>query len=170
MRLLVGVLGLLAAPAWGGWPDLSRSPGARGGGENDAALIVGIEKYAAVPPIAGAVRNAQDWYAFFANTLKVPPSQLTLLRDNEGTKEKMRKFAAAAAAAVKPGGTLWFVYIGHGAPARDGTDGVLVGFDAQQDADSLYERSVPQKEMLGLLKAGAQEKTVAIIDACFSGR
>ena len=32
---------------------------------------------------------------------------------------------------------LWFVFIGHGAPARDGQDGLLVGFDAQQKARSL---------------------------------
>jgi len=65
---------------------------------------------------------------------------------------------------------LWFVFIGHGAPSKDGKDGVLVGADAQQDADSLYERSLPRGELLSLLSKGRQARTVVIIDACFSGR
>ena len=61
---------------------------------------------------------------------------------------------SACAARVKPGGTLWIVFIGHGAPSRGGDDGVLVGWDAQQDADSLYARSLPKKALLGLVAGG----------------
>lgn len=124
----------------------------------------------ALPPVPGAVRNATDWYLYLANTLKVPPANLTLLKNNEATVEKLRKFAARAAAQVKPGGTLWLVFIGHGAPAKDGADGVVVGFDAQQDPDSLYARSLSQTELLSILGKDAQARTVANIDACFSGR
>ena len=124
----------------------------------------------ALPPVPGAVRNATDWYLYLANTLKVPPANRTLLKNNEATVEKLRKFAARAAAQVKPGGTLWLVFIGHGAPAKDGADGVVVGFDAQQDPDSLYARSLSQTELLSILGKDAQARTVANIDACFSGR
>ena len=30
---------------------------------------------------------------------------------------------------TKKDGKLWFVFVGHGAPSRDGKDGVLVGMD-----------------------------------------
>ncbi len=161
---------LVAGSAAAAWPDLGRPLPSSGGGERDAALIVGVESYVAVPPVSGAVKNATDWYLYLANVRKVPTSSITLLRDKEATVEKLRKFAAQTAAQAKAGGTVWFIFIGHGAPAADGRDGVLVGFDAQQDADSLYARSVPQAELLGLLGQGAQARTVALVDACFSGR
>jgi hypothetical protein len=56
---------------------------------------------------------------------------------SRGAPRARRKEGAAAA--VEPGGTLWFVFIGHGAPVKiaDGNEGVLIGADTQQDADSL---------------------------------
>ncbi len=153
------------------WPDLSVPLGAPPEpAPNDAALIVGIERYVAVTPIAGAVRNAQDWYLHLNKARGVPAENIRILRDNEGTVEKMRRFAAEAARKVGPGGTLWFVFIGHGAPSRDGRTGVLVGYDAQQDADSLYARSLPQTELAEIFNGGRQTRSVLVVDACFSGR
>src|SRR6478609_4224449 len=152
------------------WPDLSSPPPATGGGAKDAAVIVGIEKYIDVPPVPGATQNATDWFVYLAKTRGVSASKMTLLRDREGSLEKMKKFAAQAAEAVEPGGTLWFIFIGHGAPAKDAKDGVLVGSDAQQDVDSLYARSLPQKDLLAILSKGRQAHTVVLLDACFSGR
>src|SRR5262245_19679922 len=108
------------------WPDLATTPAATGGGENDAALPVGVGQYLDVPAVAGAAANVEDFYAYLTRTLRVPAASVTLLRNKEATVEKMRKFAAEAASRVKPGGTLWFVFVGHGAPAQDGRDGVLV--------------------------------------------
>jgi hypothetical protein len=133
------------------WPSLSAPLKATGGGEKDAAVIVGAENYLMVAKVPGARRNAEDWQAYLTGTLKVPSESISLLRDNEATLEKMRRYASQAAARVQPGGTLWFVFIGHGAPSKDGADGLLVGADAQQDPDGLYARSLPRNELLGLL-------------------
>jgi len=152
------------------WPDLSNPAKAQGGGEKDAAVIVGSENYLMVAKVPGARRNAQDWQAYLTETRNVPLEKVTLLRDNEATLEKMRKYAAKAASQVEPGGTLWFVFIGHGAPSRDGKDGLLVGVDAQQDADGLYARSLARRELLDILNKGKQARTVVLVDACFSGR
>lgn len=165
---LVALLSAASASA-GEWPRLA-NPEPIGGGENDAAVIVGIGSYAYAPPIPGAEQNAEDWYRYLVYGRKVPVSNTVLLRGREGTLERLKKYAAEAAARVKPGGTLWFVFIGHGAPSQDGGDGVLVGHDAQQDADSLFARSLAQKELQALLDAGAQERTVVVLDACFSGK
>ena len=43
------------------WPDLSRPAQAVGGGERDAAVVVGIEDYFAVPGVPGAKSNAKDY-------------------------------------------------------------------------------------------------------------
>jgi TPR repeat protein len=161
---------VVAAVLGAAWPDLSSAPPARGGGEKDAAVIVGIEKYAAVPPVPGAAQNATDWYSFLVHSRQVPASRVFLLRNNEGAIEKVSRYVNEAAARVEPGGTLWFIFIGHGAPAKDGKDGMLVGYDAQQDVDLLYARSLPKAEVLAALNRGKQAHTVVLLDTCFSGR
>src|ERR1035437_6223072 len=73
------------------WPDLSSPPKAVGGGEKDAAVIVGVENYFTVERIPGAQRNVNDWQAFLTGTLRIPAEKVTLLRDSEATLENMRK-------------------------------------------------------------------------------
>ena len=171
-RALLAVILAAAAPAFAQprWPDLSHASARSGGGEKDAAVIVGLENYAAVAAVPGALKNADDWHEYLTDALGVPLDKVALLRDGDATLETMRDAARKAAASVEPGGTLWFVYIGHGAPTKDGKDGLLVGWDAQQRADSLFSRSLPQKELLRTLGVGRQARTLVLIDACFSGR
>lgn len=148
------------------WPELSVMP-AQGGGQNDAALVIGIQDYAYAPDVPGAAQNAEDWYQYLVKTRQVPIGSVKLLRDGEASLELMEEAAAEVAAKVKPGGTLWVVFIGHGAPAQD--DGVLIGADAQQNPKSLYARSLPQKRLAELTK-GQQAQTLLVLDACFSGQ
>jgi uncharacterized caspase-like protein len=84
--------------------------------------------------------------------------------------EEMRLSAREAARRVKRGGTLWFVFVGHGAPAKNGKDGLLVGFDAQQKARSIESRSLPRSELLATLADSKAKNIQVLIDACFSGR
>jgi hypothetical protein len=164
------MLGAPSARAQEPWPDLSSAPKAIGGGEHDAAVIVGVENYAFVEHVPGAKQNADDWQSYLTGTLKVPADRVVLLLDNEADVEDIRSAAAEKAAQVEPGGTLWFVFIGHGAPSKDGKDGLLIGVDAQQRASSVYSRSFSRDELLGILAKGRQAKTVVLIDACFSGK
>jgi hypothetical protein len=152
------------------WPELSLPAPGRGGGENDAALVVGIESYAAIQPVPGAVRNAKDWANYFAETRGMPFGSYKVLLNDQATLDEIKEAAEDVATKVKPKGTLWFVFIGHGAPAKDGSDGLLVGWDAKQTAASLYARSLSQKTLAGMLGKGAQARTVMVVDACFSGR
>ena len=152
------------------WPDLSKPAAAQGGGDKDAALIVSIETYADVPHVEGADANGRDWYSYLARTRKIPTERIRWLRNREGAKELIQEEAKALADRVPEGGTLWFVFIGHGAPSKDGKDGVLVGYDAQQNARMLYARSLRQADLMDTLATGKQSRTVAVIDACFSGR
>jgi len=164
------ILGVGRARANELWPELSRPPAAVGGGEHDAAVIVGVEKYAFVEPVLGAKQNADAWQAYLTETLKVQPERVALLRDEDATNDEIRQAAVDKAAQVEPGGTLWFVFIGHGAPSRDGKDGLLVGVDAQRKAESVYKRSLSRNELLGILAQGKQARTVVLLDACFSGK
>jgi hypothetical protein len=159
------------ADAAGSWPDVAAPAAVAADGAKDAAVIVGIDEYAFVAHVPGATRNAADWLTFLTESRKIPIDRVQLLRDVQGTREGILKAASQAAKQVQPGGTLWFVFIGHGAPSANGSDGLLVGADAQQSADSIFARSVAQGEVLSRLAASpASAHRVLVVDACFSGR
>jgi len=156
-----------------GWPDISEPPSSGGGGaEHDAAVVVGIQDYVmdGVPDVPGARANAEAWYAWLSKTRGVPSTRIHLRLDAEGTDALIREAAQRAASQVGFGGTLWFVYIGHGAPAQDGSDGLLVGADASASATGIYSRSVARGELADILAEGEQARTVMVLDACFSGK
>jgi uncharacterized caspase-like protein len=153
------------------WPDLSKLPAKPpGGGKKDAAVVIGVSEYAHVSPIDGAADNATDWYNYFVKTRRIPVERVTLLVDEDATVEEMRFASQEASKRVKRGGTLWFVFIGHGAPAKDGKDGLLVGFDAQQKARSIESRSLRRGELLETLQESKAKRVQVLLDACFSGK
>ena len=60
----------------------------------------------------------------------------------------MQIAAENAANAVGKKGSLWFVFVGHGAASPDGKDGLLIGFDAQQRARSITARSLKRAALI----------------------
>jgi TPR repeat protein len=155
-----------AAPAW---PDLQQVIPV-GGGEQDGAVIAAVEDYPFVPAIAGARANATAWYRYLVRSRGASAERVRFLRDREVTRERLQASLRAAAQATPPGGTLWFVYIGHGAPKKDGRDGLLLGVDAQQDPESMETRGLSRSEALQILAGTRAARIVVVLDACFSGR
>ena len=164
------LLAALPAIAQPSWPDLSIPAPVEGGGSSDAAIVIGIENYTYVEDIPGAVQNANDWYAWLTRTRKVPLGKVALLRDNDAYRESLLAAVGTTVDKVGDGGTVWLVFIGHGAPSKDGTDGLLLGVDTMQTADSVYARGLTQLELLDVLELGSQERTIVVLDACFSGK
>ncbi len=167
---LVRGLGDSATSTGPRWPSLAEPAATVGGGERDAALVVGVEHYAHVAEIPGASENAAAWYDYLVKTRKVPVENATLLLDGDATVEELRRAAVRTAGQAEESGTLWFVFIGHGAPSADAKDGLLVGFDAQQKARSIEERSLPQAELLRTLESSEASRIHVLFDTCFSGR
>ena len=170
--LLFVVTGLLSLPAVAQeripWPSLSTAPQMEQVGEDDVAVIVAIDDYAFLPNVPGAVENANDWENFFRRGLGM--RNVYVLTNRDATREAMVRFARQAVEDAKPHSTVWFLFIGHGSPVQNGADGGLVGMDALQNVESLDARSLTQTELLEILEAGPQAKTVVAVDACFSGR
>ncbi len=129
---------------------------AQGGGQNDAALVIGIQDYAYAPDIPGAAQNAEDWYQYLVKTRQVPIGSVKLLRDGEASLELMEEAAAEVATKVKPGGTLWVVFIGHGAPAQE--DGVLIGADAQQNPKASTRAASRKRGLQNLPRANKRKR------------
>jgi len=152
------------------WPSLAKPAPAVGGGSHDAAVVVAIENYAFIAPIPGAKVNANAWYDYFVKTRRIPFKNVFRRIDGDATTEDIQRVTARAADAVGGNGTLWFVFIGHGAPSADGKDSLLVGVDTQAKAESLEARGLTQRRLLSTLTKSHAGTIVAVLDACFSGR
>ena len=152
------------------WPELASPVAVHPAQVRDAAVIVSIEDYAAVPDVPGATENGRDWYTWLVRSRGLEPSRVHWLRDEDAALEMIEQALTRAASQVRRPGTLWFVFIGHGAPAKDGSEGVLVGWDAQQSVHSLFPRSLSQSRLRELVSGGPRAPAVLVLDACFSGR
>jgi len=142
---------------------------AGGGGGHDAAVVVGVEHYAHLPAVAGARLNSGDWFRYLTKVRDIPARRVVLLEDSDATPGKIKAALADAAANVGKEGTLWFVFVGHGAPTKDGKDGVLVGVDAHADPRDFYPYTVKRSEVLGLMQISRARSKVAVLDVCFAG-
>lgn len=166
--LFLALLGFpQVATADGGYPSLRNAASAERTGTNDVAIIVGVERYPWLPDIAGVLDTVRDWEVFFERSLGVPT--VYRLVENQATKETVTRFIAQAQEGVGEEGTLWFVFVGHGAPDPEQGDGLLVGVDAQPRLDSLVARSMRRSELIAHLEEGPQKRTVLVLDACFTG-
>ncbi len=170
MLLLTAALGAAPPSLAQAWPSVSGELPRAGGGERDVAVVVGITDYAFLDDIAGAAENASDWYQYLVRVRGVPPERVRLLTNNAAIDVAITKALRESAAASARGGVAWFIFVGHGAPSPTGDDGLLLGVDTQPDLDAMQARGLPQQKALDLLKGGQQDATVAIFDACFSGK
>ncbi len=159
----------LVSPA-PGWPSIDDDVVSVGGGEGDAAVIVGIDEYTYLPSVPGAAKNATAWQQWLLRVRRTPTQRVVTLRDSEATRERILRGLGSARDAVAKGGTLWVVFIGHGAPAPAQADGLVLGVDTQADADSLAARGILQRDIAAAVEGGAQSETIIVFDACFSGR
>ena len=156
---------LAVSAAWAQWPALDDVPAVDKTGGSDVAVVVGIDDYLLLPDVPGATRNAADWELFLRNGVGVREVHTVL--NNDATRESMLRFAKVAGRSAGPKGTVWWIFVGHGATsAQHGA--MFLGADTQAKADSLTARGAPQKEVLRALESGGA-KVVMIVDASFGG-
>jgi formylglycine-generating enzyme required for sulfatase activity len=138
---------------------------------NDAAVVVGVEKYVlGLTPATYAERDADAFADFLRDTVGVPRSRVRVLKGPLATKGAIEREVAEQARAVGPGGTLWIYFSGHGAPAPDG-DAFLFGVTANPLPAYLDEGAVRRRELqrlAGTVRADA--RAIVLLDACFSGK
>jgi hypothetical protein len=169
--LMTMLMTLAATPALStDWPDVSSPPTRSTIGKDDVVLIAGVGRSFVLPEIPGATDIATDWYRFFVDGRGVDVENAVLLRDGDVTKESLLAEAERLRARKKSKGAFWIVFVGHGAPNADGSDGLLLGVDVQPTIRSIQSRGLSQNELLRAAGATAKDgNVVAIFDACFSG-
>ncbi|MXQ09744.1 DUF4384 domain-containing protein [Alphaproteobacteria bacterium GH1-50] len=135
-------------------------------------LVIGIDDYAFVPDLHGAVNDARD----IADALEGLDAEVTLLLDGEATRAAIFEAWRAILDKASPGDRLVVSFAGHGSnepeavpgSEEDGRDEnfLLSGFAPRGPAAG--ER-IRDDEIAGLLSESAGLRVIFVADACHAG-
>ena len=164
--------GAVAAVALGGL--VAAAPGA--GAQALRGLVVGIDDYAHIEDLRGAVNDARDIGQALAG---IGVDDLTVLLDGDATRARIVAEWRGLLARAERGDTLVLAYAGHGGqePERvpgtepgDGKDEALLLGGFRSVGPGTRERIVDDELHQWFLDAGAQGlRVVFVADACHSG-
>lgn len=110
MRRPVLAATLTAAIALGSAPAMA---------ERTLALVIGIDDYAHIPRLDGAVNDARD----IADALRALGAETTLLVDGAATRAAILDAWTRLAGMARPGDRLIVTYAGHGSNEAEATPG-----------------------------------------------
>ncbi len=152
---------------------LSRAdtPSAEGGVKR--ALLIGINKYKAVPKLQGSLNDIETMREVLITRWGFPPQHITVVTDEAATRAGMLAALDRLVSEAGPNDTVYVHYSGHGSQVED--------LNGDELDDHLDETLVPQDgrsdgvrditdDELDAIFARMRAKTVLIVlDSCHSG-
>ncbi|KIY65948.1 hypothetical protein CYLTODRAFT_399590 [Cylindrobasidium torrendii FP15055 ss-10] len=147
------------------------------------ALLIGIDKYASINSLAGAVNDLESVRHFLLSTVHVPPSRIRTLRDSEATRAAILESIEDLASHrdISADDPILIYYAGHGAltnpkiPAwktRTGSVGIICPHDfALKGSKTTQGLGVFDFELGARLEMIARNKSdniTVIFDCCHS--
>ncbi|MEO1271409.1 MAG: caspase family protein, partial [Myxococcota bacterium] len=151
-------------------PGLGQPPASTHDGSNTWAVAIGVERYRDdLPPALHAEADARAFAQFAETTLRVPPRHIKLMLNERASKADIASVLEEwlPRNAVKPGGTVYLFFSGHGAPDPQTGQAYLVPWDA--DPAYIKTRGYPLKQVYSNLNRLKKQQTITLLDACFSG-
>jgi hypothetical protein len=134
------------------------------------AVVLGVEKYAEVPPATFASQDARTAARYFEHALGIPPDRIELLLDDDVSLAQMQRIFGRdgwLARRVQEDTEVFIYFAGHGVAEGEAFDPYLI----PADGDLNYVRNTAYSldrivERLAMLDAG---RVTLFLDACFSG-
>lgn len=161
-----------AAPAESAAPDFAsdvdQPPLTGSRSANDFALIVGVDRYQALPEAKYAERDAEAFKRYAIKSLGVPEENAILLTGARATRTGLAKYIEEwLPRNVNASSRVWFYYSGHGAPDPADGSAYLVPWDG--DPSFLKSSGYALSTLYAKLGATKAAEVVVILDSCFSG-
>jgi sulfatase modifying factor 1 len=168
MRALLLMALLVMAPADAGeaWPDIDEPVKTGARAPNDAAVVIGVERYPFLTDVPYATRDAEAFYDFLVYTRGVPSDRVQALYG--ASAEAIRESVREAAGEVGRGGVLWVYYAGHGGGDPDSGERLLVG-DTAKPSDKEFAAGAIAVSEVRQLASGSGGEVVLVVDACYNG-
>jgi len=136
----------------------------------DAAVVIGVERYYALAHVQYAERDADLFHRFLLDTVGVPAARISNLYKSKPAREDIEREVKKRAGQVGTGGTLWIYFAGHGASLPGENDVRLLGVDVQGYLSSIRERSVSRSWLTEQGTGSRAARVMLVLDACFSGK
>ena len=136
---------------------------------NSRALIIGINEYQNMPPLAYAVNDAQEVRNVLIKELAFPEEGVLYLTDQDATRENiLRSFLNFAADDVDIDDRIFVFFAGHGYTRQGnrGEVGYLVPYNADERDVSTFIRWDELTRNSELIRA---KHMLFIMDACYGG-
>jgi hypothetical protein len=140
------------------------------------ALLIGIDKYPKLNQLEGCVNDVQLIRGILEETFGFPPANITLLADDQATRDGILAALDALVEATDQGDIVVIHYAGHGSQMTDregdepdGLDETIMPFDSEGRYG--VNRDITDDEIhLRLVRLGAKTShTTLIFDSCHSG-
>ena len=136
-------------------------------GDNDLAVIIGIESYKGLPRSDYSKGDA-EFMKDYLKALGFQPRNIEFLIDIDATKSSIEKSIEAwLPNRVKPDSRVIVYYSGHGAPELKTGNAYLVPYDG--DPNYLEVTGYPLKRLYDKLGKLQAAEVVVLLDSCFSG-
>ena len=138
--------------------------------DNSYALIIGIDKYENVQPLNYAVKDAESIQDILVNTFDFPEGNITLLKNEEATKQSIIEAFADITTKVEDNDRVLIYFAGHG-ETMDLPDGGEMGYLLPVDGndESLYVSSIGMAELKNISLMSKAKHLLYLIDACYGG-
>ncbi len=155
---LVSVLVLVTLVAWAGYREqtLAQSPSADQNQGTRRALLIGINKYKAVPKLQGSLNDIDTMRQILLTRWGFAEQHIAVVKDEAATRAGMLAALEQLAREAGPNDTVYVHYSGHGSQVED--------LNGDEPDDHLDETLVPQDGRT----AGVRDITDDELDAVFS--
>ncbi|TAN44288.1 MAG: hypothetical protein EPN22_07320 [Nitrospirae bacterium] len=136
-------------------------------GENDMAVVIGIEKYQNIPKSENSYNDAKLVRAYLRG-LGFAERNIEYLTDDKATRSALeRTLEGWLPNRLKKGGKVFVYYSGHGAPEPASGNAYIVPYDG--DPEYLPATGYPLKRLYESLARLNAAETFVVVDSCFSG-
>jgi hypothetical protein len=129
----------------------------------DRALVVGVQRYANLPPQANQLKGCVNDAKAIAKALEKYGFQVTMLLNEQATKQGILDALRKEQAAIKPAERFVFYFAGHGTDAPRHS---LLPHDARDDVASNH---INKDELYAAVSAVPAYSRTVLLDSCFSG-
>jgi hypothetical protein len=136
------------------------------------ALLIGINRYKAVPSLQGSVNDVQTMREILVSRWGFPPDNVTMLLDQAATRSAilaaMRKLVDEAG----PDDVVYLHYSGHGSQVQDLNGDEDDGLDetiVPQDGRTPGVRDIVDDELDAIFAKLRTPNAVIVLDSCHSG-
>ena len=174
-RSLLSLLMLLSLVAWTGPSDRAQaqSPSVDTPPGTKRALLIGINKYKAVPKLQGSLNDIETMRQILLTRWGFADKNISVVTDEAATRAGMLAALEQLAKDAGPNDTIYFHYSGHGSQVEDlngdEPDDHLDETLVPQDGRTAGVRDITDDELDAVFSRMAAKNAFIVLDSCHSG-